>query len=121
MRQNRPSWFYFWGSPSEYRQDLRERSWKHNRSTQYKVIDMVKHVYKIRRRSDGLFSTGGTRPRWTTLGKVWSGRGHLKNHLRLAQTHKFASTLYVDCEVVEFAVTQPEINTTSIKDFLESS
>jgi len=40
-------------------------------------------VYKIRRESDGLFSTGGTCPRFTKKGKVWTSMGALKGHLTL--------------------------------------
>jgi hypothetical protein len=38
-------------------------------------------VYKIRRKSDGLFSTGGMSPNWSKTGKTWNAIGHLKNHL----------------------------------------
>ena len=39
-------------------------------------------LYKIRRKSDGLFSAGGYSPRWTKIGKVWRTLGPLKNHLQ---------------------------------------
>lgn len=31
----------------------------------------------------GLFSSGGTNPRFKKKGKIWSSLGHLKNHLAL--------------------------------------
>ena len=37
--------------------------------------------YKIRRKSDGKFSTGGTTPTFTKLGKIWKQRSHLTSHL----------------------------------------
>lgn len=39
-------------------------------------------VFKIRDIETGLFSTGGTSPRWTKRGKSWSQINHVKNHLR---------------------------------------
>lgn len=41
-------------------------------------------VYMIRRKTDGLFSTGGSYPEFTKNGKVWNTLGALKNHLRIA-------------------------------------
>lgn len=38
-------------------------------------------VYKIRN-SKGLFSTGGSKPRFVKDGKVWSKLSHVKLHLR---------------------------------------
>ena len=37
--------------------------------------------YRLRDKNTGLFSSGGTSPRWSKGGKVWQ-KGHLKNHLR---------------------------------------
>jgi len=55
-------------------------------------------VYKIRRKSDGLFSTGGTDPAFTTKGKAWSGKGPL--HLHLSQFRNVQ--VYAGCEIVGF-------------------
>lgn len=38
-------------------------------------------VYKIRNKETGLFSTGGSVPRWKNVGKTWSGLGPVTNHL----------------------------------------
>ena len=32
---------------------------------------------------EGLFSTGGSSPRFTKKGKAWTNIGHLKNHLNM--------------------------------------
>lgn len=45
---------------------------------------MNQKVYKIRN-ADGLFSTGGSSPRWDKKGKTWSGLGPLKLHLDMFQ------------------------------------
>lgn len=65
---------------------------------------MSKTVYKIRRKSDGLFSTGGCWPTFKANGKAWSTKGALNGHL--SQNPK-----YVDCEIVEYALVQTEVGT----------
>lgn len=63
-------------------------------------------VYKIRRKSDGLFSTGGSRPDFTKKGKVWRSQGDLNRHFGLLLQYKDLDykwcgiNLYKDCEVV---------------------
>lgn len=37
--------------------------------------------YAIRDADSGLYSTGGTCPKWSAVGKRWSSIGHVKNHL----------------------------------------
>jgi hypothetical protein len=38
-------------------------------------------VYAIRDAATGLYSTGGTCPKWNATGKRWTSIGHVKNHL----------------------------------------
>ena len=45
-------------------------------------------IYKIRRRIDGLFSTGGSTPSWSKKGKTWAGLGPLSNHLNLVVSYQ---------------------------------
>lgn len=52
---------------------------------------MDKKIFMIKDSQTGLFSTGGTTPRFTKRGKVWSSSGALKNHL-----HIFETTIYRD-------------------------
>lgn len=60
--------------------------------------------YKIRRRSDDLFSTGGRVPNWKATGKIWHSIHHLRAHLRgsgiARRTHPYSP--YKDADVVEF-------------------
>jgi len=42
---------------------------------------MADKMYQIRRKSDGLYSTGGTWPSFNTVGKIWTRPGSLKNHV----------------------------------------
>lgn len=115
---------FYWGD--RHRSDILDRTWKRHRSHQHKVIDMTKSVYKIRRRSDGMFSSGSACPGFTAVGKTWSGCGPLKNHLRMiAQNHSREGMdrlreVYADCEVVEYAIISPEVEAVSIENFLES-
>ncbi len=65
-------------------------------------------VYKIRRKSDGLFSPGGTdaieRPyswkKGDKGGKVWQGIGPLKSHLNLLI--EYGNSIPEDWEVVTY-------------------
>ena len=69
--------------------------------------------FKIRRRSDGLFSSGGGYPRFSKKGKVWNKIGYLRRHLSMfaAQTLR---QYYGGCEIVEFKVEISETRTQSI-------
>jgi hypothetical protein len=79
-------------------------------------------VYKIRRIKDGLYSMGGTSPRWTKQGKTWNTIGHLHNHLNMFKEYnhdlrKYVSTLSIDyegCEVVVYELEIAQIKTVSI-------
>lgn len=66
---------------------------------------MTTVVYKIRRKSDGLFSTGGTCPSWNANGKTWNTRGALSNHMAQLRDPYYSRTrriddIYGDAEVV---------------------
>ncbi len=77
-----------------------------------------KIIYMIRRNSDGLFSTGGTSPTFTTKGKAWSTLGALKNHLNQAvRTYALRNNYievdqdfksYLDCTIVSYKVVRQE-------------
>lgn len=65
---------------------------------------MSEKLYRIRRKSDGLFSTGGSRPLWTKNGKLWRAPA-LKLHIRmLEQYHRIDGWKwpYRECELVEY-------------------
>ena len=80
-------------------------------------------IYKIRRKSDGLFSTGGMCPSFNKVGKVWKQIGHFKSHLAQLKPYgnqpigkNFASE-YRNCEVVEYEMV--EQGTYSVMDIVE--
>ena len=64
----------------------------------------VGSMYKIRRRDDGLFSTGGSSPGFNSVGKTWTGMGPLKNHMHGVTAYdKYQDEpTYANCEIVEF-------------------
>ena len=87
---------------------------------------MNEPLYKIRRKSDGLFSAGGTTPRFTKIGKSWK-LSPLLNHLTMLRQERYRKVswakkyperklknatnvlanipdIYVDCEVVTFEI-----------------
>ena len=40
------------------------------------------YYYKIKRVTDGRYSTGGVDPKFSTVGKAWKSIGYLKCHLK---------------------------------------
>ena len=59
-------------------------------------------IFKIRDRSTGLFSTGGTNPTWSHKGKTWLTKGNLMNHLtQHVDWHSEENTIPKEWEVVE--------------------
>jgi hypothetical protein len=63
-------------------------------------------VYKIRRKSDGLYSNGGQEPIFSKRGKIWMGVGDIKNHFNVIRkchtSKKYLEVLYKGCEIVTF-------------------
>lgn len=62
-------------------------------------------VYKIRN-SEGLFSTGGMRPRFTKQGKMWQQLGHVHGHISQLTTVYTPADIYKDAEIVEAEITE---------------
>ena len=79
---------------------------------------MEKTLYKIRRRSDGLFSIGGSWPRFNKFGKVWSNKGPLHNHIRLTTYYDSINgePVYKDCDIIEYEL--KELKTTNAMDYI---
>ncbi len=83
-------------------------------------------VYMIRRKTDGLYSTGGMNPQWRKNGKIWTKAG-LKLHLNLFVSVQCPArpaghrrrpdrwikirNEYVWCDVVEFTQVMTEQDT----------
>lgn len=95
-------------------------------------LPKVKRLYMIRRKSDGLYSTGGSSPRFTRVGKAWTAINHLKNHLKLVGVghaiyddkwnrigYNWSCPKYADCEIVVFEVVKTESSILSIDDIIE--
>jgi hypothetical protein len=66
------------------------------------------NIYKIRRKSDGKYSSGGVRPRFTKAGKIWIDIREIKKHLTyMKEWVGYDKTLpfpYEDCEIVVASV-----------------
>lgn len=67
-------------------------------------------LFKIMNR-DGLFSTGGMRPRWSKRGKTWNSIGHLKCHLT-----QFQGKIPSDWTVIEISYGEPQTRQISISE-----
>lgn len=97
---------------------------------------MVK-IYRIRRKKDGLFSMGGSCPKFSKKGKIWQGLGPLKNHLNLvlqlhhtalrckrnvtAAAHPYYQDynnifVYEDCELIEYLLEERENQVSNLMD-----
>lgn len=59
-------------------------------------------VFKIRRRADGLFSSGGSWPHFSPKGKVWKRQGDVTNHIHQVDRR----ALYTDCDVIRYEVVE---------------
>jgi len=80
-------------------------------------------VFKIRRKSDGLFSTGGTTPTFNKKGKEWKARGHVSSHMKQVGSYysrKTKTDYYSDCEVVTFEVIMNEVEVIPALEWKES-
>lgn len=66
--------------------------------------------FKIRRKTDGLFSMGGSNPSFNKKGKTWTGKGHITNHVRQLDRRWGKPDPYEDCELVtcEIVITDRE-------------
>lgn len=64
----------------------------------------MSEVYKIRRKSDGKFSMGGSEPSFGLTGKIWKRSGDLSNHLNLVNEKAYKGCELVVLELVEVEV-----------------
>lgn len=78
-------------------------------------------VYKIRRKSDGLFSNGGQEPVFMKRGKMWTNIGHIKNHFNIIREYhtskKYLEFLYKNCEIITCVLSQ--VDSIDILEFLD--
>ena len=65
---------------------------------------MSDKYYRILNTSTGLYSKGGSYPRFSKKGKVWAGMGPLKNHIALIRNGK-----YDECVLIEYELTVNEV------------
>jgi len=77
--------------------------------------------YRIRRRSDGLFSTGGSPPGFTKKGKLWRTQGALTNHFNLVSGWQGkAQDVYANCDIVTYELTEQETEVRSAHEVLQA-
>ena len=71
-------------------------------------------VYKIRRTTDGLFSAGGSWPKFTKGGKIWKQKGHLTSHLGQVNNRPIRDgiRIYDDCEIVTYELSEMPVGPT---------
>jgi uncharacterized protein (TIGR02996 family) len=80
---------------------LEEHGRRHDAIQQRAAANVSWVVYKIRRKSDGLYSDG--RYGWNEKGKAWPKVGLLKQHLSAGSySGKYYSTPWADLEIAVF-------------------
>lgn len=62
---------------------------------------IVNSVFKIRRKSDGMFSSGGTPPKFTKTGKAWANHRTFNQHISQFSQSELAD-YYENCEILVF-------------------
>lgn len=72
-------------------------------------------VYKIRRKRDGKYSSGGIWPKFSTKGKSWSQKNHITSHLNVVRNKR----VYNDCEIVTFELTEKEVDSKPVSQYIE--
>lgn len=75
-------------------------------------------VYKIRRKVDGLFSMGGSWPRFNKGGKIWKQKGHLTSHLNIVADQR-QEKAYEDCELVMYELTETEVDSIPVSVYVQ--
>ena len=86
-----------------------------------------KIVYKILNTKTGLYSKGGTNPKFSKNGKTWTSKGALSNHFRLIADALYnrynsyrAKNPYKDCVIEEYRITEVNINSIDAYSKLEA-
>ena len=79
------------------------------------MTETEKTFYKIRRKTDNLYSAGGRWPHFTKKGKIWRGMGPLRNHLNIVD--KKGS--YDDCEVIVLRVVEIEEGCMALDELMQ--
>lgn len=71
-------------------------------------------VYKIRRKTDGLFSSGGSSPSFSKKGKVWRSQSAISLHFSMLVKYSDSYYkrdylgVYEDCEVIAYEMKEIE-------------
>lgn len=60
-------------------------------------MEPIRSEYKIRNVQTGLFSTGGTSPRWNKRGKTWRSMAAVSQHLALCSYSRSCGDVEVVC------------------------
>lgn len=75
-------------------------------------------VYKIRRKTDGKYSTGGSWPGFNKIGKIWKRKSDLSNHLNIVIEPGGKPERYDDCEIIICEVVERVIDAVPVSEYL---
>jgi hypothetical protein len=81
-------------------------------------------VYKIRRKSTGLFSSGGSSVSWSKNGKTWSTLAGVSGHLAMFIGRQYTSSwhhsqvLWNDVEIVVYEVKESPVENIPAEEYM---
>jgi len=75
------------------------------------------NIFKIRDTATGLFSMGGSCPRWSKKGKTWTNIGHIKTHIR-GLDKRFIKN-FDNWEVIEYELVETSVGTVSVQSIID--
>lgn len=70
-------------------------------------------VYKVRDKDTGLYSSGGSKPKWSKKGKTWGNKGAVTNHLNMFcnSWSEDVKDLPEEWEIVEMIIKEEDVTT----------
>lgn len=82
---------------------------------------MTQIIFQIRSRKTGLYSKGGSFPSFSKKGKVWTAKGHLSLHFTQLGSAGEKAYRDLDCEVVQYVLSQTEVTAIPVQEFIEAA
>lgn len=82
---------------------------------------MIVEAYKIKDKTTGLFSTGGSSVKWTKDGKAWSAKQYVDSHInlqrRITRYNKVLFPYNENCVIVKLIMQTSEENEEHIEGY----
>lgn len=68
-------------------------------------------IYRIKNTKTGMYSNGGSYPRWSKKGKIWKTLGYVRSHLRAFMEYDYRkkTTVGIDPKLKDWVIETSEI------------